>query len=87
MLRELATVLDELHDAVGGVSAQRWAERVGLRVDTLELDLPMDIVPVFKDGGCALLADVTRNYADAEWRGDRSRLHIVWQAQVFEPAP
>ncbi len=87
MLRELATVLEELNDAVAGVSAQALAQQAGVRIADLALDLPIDVVPVFRNGGCVLLADVTRNQADASgWGGDRSRLQIVWQSRSLDAA-
>lgn len=76
MLRELATVLDELNDSLAGVSA---AARAGLRLAAIDMTLPMDFRPVLRDGGCVLMADVPRTPADVGWRdavAGPSRLHI-----------
>lgn len=84
MLRELAIVLDELHDGLTSAAARRLA---GVRLSHAEMVLPMDIVPVFQDGGCAVLADVCRSYADAAWGEPSSRLTITWAELPTEALP
>lgn len=78
MLRELSTVLQELHDGLAGTG--RLAD-IGLRLSVVDLTLPMDVVPVLRDGSCVLLADVARTQAGADWRDCPSRLRVRWQAQ------
>jgi hypothetical protein len=75
MLRDLSTVLEDLH---GGVQAYAGKAANGVRITKAEMTLPVNAVLVLKDGGCALLADVTRNYADALWNETPSRLTLVW---------
>jgi len=72
--RELATVIEELHDGLFASAGQ-----AGMRLVEVEMRLPMDIVPVFRDGGCRVLADVPRSHTDAEWQRQRSQLHLSWQ--------
>lgn len=78
MLRELSTVLQELHD---GMLPMARATAAGVRLSRVEMSIPMDIQPVLRDGGCAVLADVSRSYADAAWRDAPSKLHVLWEAQ------
>lgn len=82
MLRELHEVLCELQASVAPLTV---AARAGLRIDGLELDLPLDMALVLRGGGCALLADVPRNLADASWEREPSRLHLVLQAAAAAP--
>jgi hypothetical protein len=49
--------------------------------------LPVDIALVLKDGGCALLADVARNAADAGWQQTPSRLTLRWAEVPTEDLP
>jgi hypothetical protein len=79
MLRDLGTVLEELHDGMTGYAARARAPGRAVRIAQAEMSLPMDVRLVLRDGGCALLADVQRSRADAPWREDTpSRLRIVW---------
>lgn len=78
MLRELATVLLELHDAMLPIASARAA---GVRLSRVDMTIPMDVQPVLRDGGCVLLADVSRSHADAPWRDAPSRLQVSWLAQ------
>lgn len=82
MLRDLATVLADLH---GGLQAS--AERAGVRITQAQMTLPVDTALALKNGGCALLADVARSYADAEWRGQPCRLTLVWQETPTQALP
>lgn len=77
MLRELHELLSELQEALAPLAL---AARAGVRLDAVALDLPLDVVPVLRGGGCALLADVPRNTADAAWQPDlptRLRLSLA----------
>lgn len=74
MLRELHELLSELQGAVAPLAQ---AARAGVRLDAVALDLPLDMVPVLRGGGCVLLADVPRNSADAAWQpGLPTRLQL-----------
>jgi hypothetical protein len=77
MLRELHEVICELQSSVAPMTV---AASAGLRIDGLELNLPLDMALVLRGGGCALLADVPRNLADAAWERAPSRLHLTLQA-------
>lgn len=82
MRRELATVLDELRSGLSQSAAQ-----AGMRLTSVEMTLPMDLLPVLQGGGLTLLADVPRSRADDAWRSAAcSRLHIRWQAVDAEEA-
>jgi len=84
MLRDLATVLEDLHRGI-----QAAADRVhsGVRITHAEMTLPVDTTLVLKDGGCVLLADVARNPADAQWQASPSRLTLVWDEVPTEALP
>ena len=77
MLRELHEVICELQSSVAPMTV---AASAGLRIDGLELNLPLDMALVLRDGGCTLLADLPRNTADAAWERAPSRLHLTLQA-------
>jgi hypothetical protein len=79
MLRDLATILIELHSGL-----QATAERAGVRVTHAEMTLPVDTALALKDGGCVLQADVARSYADADWREQPCRLTLVWNETPTE---
>ena len=76
MLRDLATVLLDLHDALQGYGRMAQAGVVLTRAD---LTLPMDFTAILRDGSCVLLADVSRARADAVWHEQPSRLQLSWQ--------
>lgn len=82
MLRDLAAVLTDLHAGL-----QVAAERAGVRVTQAEMTLPVDAALTLKDGGCVLLADVARSYADGNWREQPCRLSLVWQEMPTEALP
>jgi len=82
MLRDLSTVLRDLHDGL-----QAAAQRAGVRVTQAEMTLPVDTALALRDGGCVLLADVARSYADADWREQPCRLTLVWQQVATEELP
>ncbi len=73
MLRELSQLLDELHDGLVAIDA-----RDGMRLSQVEMTLPIDIQPVFRDGGCVLLADFTRSSEVNAWLATPSRLTLAW---------
>lgn len=82
MLRELHEVLTEMQEALAPMAS---AAQAGMRIAAVELTLPIDVQPVLRDGGCALLADVSRNFADAAWHDVPTRLH--WQLEAAPTAP
>lgn len=73
MLRELSQLLDELHDGLVAIEA-----RDGMRLSAVEMTLPIDVQPVFRDGGCVLLADFTRSSEVNAWIATPSRLTLAW---------
>ena len=75
MLRELSQLLDELHDGLVAIEA-----RDGMRLSQVEMTLPIDIQPVFRDGGCVLLADFTRSSEINAWIATPSRLTLGWSS-------
>jgi hypothetical protein len=76
MLRDLATVLEDLHAALQGYGRMAQA---GVLLTRADLTLPMDFTAVLRDGGCVLLADVSRARADAVWHEHTSVLKLVWE--------
>lgn len=77
MLRELSQLLDELHDGLLAIEA-----REGLRLSQVDMTLPIDLQPVFRDGGCVLLADFTRSSEINAWSATPSRLTLGWSSSV-----
>lgn len=77
MLRELHQVIAELQDSVAPLAAAAGA---GMRVNGVELNLPLDMALRLRGGGCVLLADVPRNSADASWQLQPSRLQLTLAA-------
>ncbi len=84
MLRDLATVLEDLHQGVQALSERTGA---GVRICHAEMTLPVDTALAFKGGTCALLADVARSHADAGWLEAPSRLTLVWAEMPTEALP
>ena len=82
MLRDLTTVVLDLHEGL-----QQLTRYNGVRLTNAQMTLPVDSVLVLRDGGCALLADVTRNLADAAWRSEPSRLTLSWSECPTESLP
>ena len=72
MLRELSQLLDELHDGLVAIES-----RDGMRLSRVEMTLPIDVQPVFRDGGCVLLADFTRSSEVNAWIALPSRLTLA----------
>jgi hypothetical protein len=79
MLRDLATVVLDLHEGL-----RRVTQYNGVRLTKAEMTLPVDSVLVLRDGGCALLADVSRNFADTAWWTEPSRLTLSWSEYPTE---
>jgi hypothetical protein len=73
MLRELSQLLDELHDGLVAIEA-----RGGMRLSQVQMTLPIDVQPVFRNGGCVLLADFTRSSEINPWIATPSRLTLSW---------
>jgi len=84
MLRDLATVLEDLHLGMRSAAAHAGP---GVRIAQAQMTLPVDTALVLKDGGCALLADVTRNHAAASWMEAPSRLTLCWGEVPTEVLP
>ena len=84
MLRDLATVLEDLHH---GMQAAADRAGPGVRISAAQIVLPVDAALVLKDGGCALLVDVARNAADATWSATPSRLTLGWGEVPTEVLP
>ena len=75
MMRELSQLLDGLHDGLLATEA-----REGLRLSQVDMTLPIDLRPVFRDGGCVLLADFTRSSEVNAWSATPSRLTLGWSS-------
>jgi hypothetical protein len=73
MRRELAQLLDELHDGLLAIEA-----RNGLRLSQVDMTLPIELRPVFRDGGCVLLAEFSRGLGADDWTPTPSRLRLGW---------
>ena len=82
MLRDLATMLEDLQSGMRAA-----AQQSGVRLTEAEMTLPVDVALVLKDGGCALLADVPRNAADAPWWQAQSRLTLRFGTLPTELLP
>jgi hypothetical protein len=84
MLRDLSTMLEDLHS--GMLAATRRMDSA-VHIARAQMTLPVDAALVLKDGGCVLLADVPRNAADAPWQPLPSRLTLVWDEVPTETLP
>jgi hypothetical protein len=84
MLRDLATVLIELQ---AGMRAVARSAGSGVRINQAEMTLPVDTALRFENGGCTLLADVTRSHADETWQTAPSRLVLSWAEVPTEALP
>ena len=73
MRRELSQLLDELHDGLLAIEA-----RDGLRLSQVDMTLPIELRPVFRDGGCVLLAEFPRGLGADDWTPTPSRLRLGW---------
>lgn len=73
MLRELSQLLDELHDGLLAIEA-----REGMRLSQVDMTLPIDLRPVFRDGGCVLLAEFPRSSEVNAWMSTPSKLRLGW---------
>ena len=74
MLRELHHLLGELHDGLNAIESH------GVRLTNVDMTLPLELRPVFRDGGCVLLADVPRQRGVDAWISSPSKLVIGWSA-------
>ena len=77
MLRELHHLLDDLHDGLSALDVHG-----GVRLSKVDMTLPLELRPVFRDGGCVLLADVPRQRAVDAWMSTPSRLVVGWSADA-----
>lgn len=77
MLRELHEVLLEMQASVTPLAS---AAQAGVRLSSLELTLPLDMLAVLRGGRCVLLADVARSQTDAHSQAAPARLHVGLQA-------
>jgi hypothetical protein len=84
MLRDLATVLVELQ---AGMQALARSSASGVRINEARMTLPVDTALRFENGGCTLLADVTRSHSDAAWLTSPSRLVLSWAEVPTEALP
>jgi hypothetical protein len=84
MLRDLAAVLIDLQ---AGMQALARSSASGVRINEASMTLPVDTAVRFEDGGCTLMADVTRSYAGAGWQTAPSRLVLAWAEVPTEDLP
>jgi hypothetical protein len=88
MLRDLATVLEDLQEALQGYGRMHGAlHGTEVRLERADLTLPMDFTAILRDGSCVLLADVNRSRAATGWVDQPSRLHLVWVAVPVAELP
>jgi hypothetical protein len=80
MLRELHQLLAELHDGLTAIERQG-----GVRLSNVDMTLPLELRPVFRDGGCVLLADVPRARGVDAWVASPSKLVVGWSADDARP--
>ena len=73
MLRELAALLNELHDGLAAVQ-----ESAGVQLSAVEMTLPLELRPILRDGGCVLLADVPRSREVNDWLAAPSNIRVGW---------
>jgi len=83
MLRELADVLLDLCTRVP-LAAPAGS---GLRVQRIDLALPVDVRVVFRDGAPVLLADVPRSRLAPQWATSMSRIQASILISDREHAP
>ena len=77
MLRELHHLLNELHDGLNAIEVHG-----GVRLSNVDMTLPLELRPVFRNGGCVLLADVPRQRSIDAWVASPSKLVIGWSADA-----
>lgn len=73
MLRELSQLLGELHDGLLSIEALG-----SVSLTQVEMTLPLQLRPVFRDGGCVLLADLPRSREVNQWVTSPSNLRLAW---------
>ncbi len=76
MLRELSQLLMELHDGLAAAQSRGLPAQVHLA--HVEMTLPLELRPVFRDGGCVLLAELPRSREANAFQVTPSRLRIGW---------
>lgn len=81
MLRELHHLLNELHEGLNAIESYG-----GVKLSNVDMTLPLELRPVFRDGGCVLLADVPRQRTIDAWMASPSKLVLSWSA-VMEHSP
>lgn len=81
MIRELSQVLLDLHDGLADLTGTAARQGVPMGLTGLDISLPLDMQPVFRDGRCTLLADVPRSRNPGDWGGSGSQLAISLQGQ------
>jgi len=79
MLRELHEVLLDLHSALEPFAGRTEAAGLPVALTGLELTLPLDMQPIFRDGRCTLLADVARARTRDDWTALPASLHLAWE--------
>lgn len=73
MLRELSQLLGELHDGLLSIEALG-----SVSLTQVEMTLPLQLQPVFRDGGCVLLADLPRSREVNQWVTSPSNVRLAW---------
>jgi hypothetical protein len=81
MLRELHHLLNELHDGLNAIETHG-----GVRLSNVDMTLPLELRPVFRNGGCVLLADVPRQRSIDAWIASPSKLVIGWSSDDVVPS-
>lgn len=86
MLRELSATLLDLHAGFAALAAHAPTPNGTIRLTGLEIALPVDIVTIFADGGCRLLADAPRTRTEGSLAGPPSQLRVRFEQCPLEDA-
>lgn len=78
MLRELSSLLIELHEGLLAIESRELGAGQGVALSEVEMRLPLTLRPVFENGGCRLLADFARSSGMDDWTAEVSQLHLHW---------
>jgi hypothetical protein len=83
MLRELSSLLIEMHEGLLAIeSRQLGPGQLGsgprIALSGVEMQLPLALRPVFRGGGCRLLAGFARSSGIDDWTPLVSQLHLQW---------
>lgn len=81
MLRELSSVLLDIHDGLDQCVRRVSSQGMTVVLTTVDVQLPLDIQPVFLEGQCVLRADVPRTHGQGDWSCVRSSVFVSWIAQ------